>query len=66
MALSYIGLRSRNAKQAAELSGMAQSTGYILAAIGPLFIGYLFDKTQVWTVPLITLIIISGIVMLFG
>ncbi len=66
LALSYIGLRSRNAKQAAELSGMAQSTGYILAAIGPLFIGYLFDKTQVWTVPLITLIIISGIVMLFG
>lgn len=66
LALSYLGLRSRNAKQAAELSGMTQSTGYVLAAIGPLFIGYLFDLTRFWTIPLITLIIISLIVMVFG
>lgn len=66
LALSYIGLRARNASQAAELSGMAQSTGYILAAVGPMFIGYLYDKTNVWTIPLITLVIISGVVMLFG
>ena len=66
LALSYIGLRARNAGQAAELSGMAQSTGYILAAIGPMFIGYLYDKTQMWTVPLLTLVIVSGVVMLFG
>ncbi|EKN71617.1 ABC transporter permease [Neobacillus bataviensis LMG 21833] len=66
LALSYIGLRARNANQAVELSGMAQSTGYILAAIGPLFIGYLYDKTHIWTVPLTTLIVISLIVMVFG
>lgn len=66
LALSYLGLRARTAAQAAELSGMAQSTGYILAAAGPLFIGYLFDKTHMWTIPLYTLIIVSGIVMLFG
>ncbi|MFJ7725309.1 CynX/NimT family MFS transporter [Neobacillus sp. NPDC097160] len=66
LALSYIGLRARNASQAAELSGMAQSSGYILAAVGPLFIGYLFDKTHMWTVPLITLIVISVVVMIFG
>jgi len=66
LALSYIGLRARNAGQAAELSGMAQSTGYILAAAGPMFIGYLFDYTHLWTIPLITLIIISVVVMLFG
>ncbi|WP_066074304.1 CynX/NimT family MFS transporter [Neobacillus soli] len=66
LALSYIGLRARNGAQAAELSGMAQSTGYILAAVGPLFIGYLFDKTHMWTIPLITLIITSVLVMLFG
>jgi len=66
LALSYIGLRSRNAGQAADLSGMAQSTGYILAAIGPLFIGFLYDYTHMWTIPLITLIIISCVVMLFG
>jgi CP family cyanate transporter-like MFS transporter len=66
LALSYIGLRSRNASQAAALSGMAQSTGYILAAVGPMFIGYLYDKTHIWTVPLIILVIISVLVMLFG
>ncbi|MCK6206546.1 MFS transporter [Bacillus infantis] len=66
LALSYIGLRARNGRQAAELSGMAQSTGYILASIGPLFIGYLFDLTHSWTMPLITLIGISAIVMVFG
>lgn len=66
LALSYIGLRAKNANQAAELSGMAQSTGYVLAAVGPLFIGYLFDKTHIWTVPIITLTLISIVVMLFG
>ncbi|MGJ7911607.1 CynX/NimT family MFS transporter [Neobacillus sp. LXY-1] len=66
LALTYIGLRARNAAQAAELSGMAQSSGYIIAAAGPLFIGYLFDQTHQWTVPLITLIIVSLIVMVFG
>ncbi|WHY00160.1 MFS transporter [Neobacillus sp. DY30] len=66
LALSYIGLRARNANQAAELSGMAQSTGYILAAIGPLVIGYLYDMAHLWTVPLITLIAVSVMVMIFG
>jgi MFS transporter, CP family, cyanate transporter len=66
LALSYIGLRARNGSQAASLSGMTQSTGYILAAVGPLFIGYLFDKTHAWTTPLITLIVISFITMIFG
>ncbi|AIQ34062.1 CynX/NimT family MFS transporter [Paenibacillus sp. FSL R5-0345] len=66
LALSYIGIRARNGNQAAELSGMAQSTGYMLAAIGPILIGYLYDMTQVWTIPLITLFVISGLVMTFG
>ncbi|MGE7615214.1 CynX/NimT family MFS transporter [Paenibacillus sp. NPDC101420] len=66
LALSYIGIRARNGNQAAELSGMAQSMGYMLAAIGPILIGYLYDMTQVWTIPLITLIVISGVVTTFG
>ncbi|MGF7046450.1 cyanate permease [Paenibacillus sp. DS2015] len=66
LVLSYIGIRTQNGNQAVELSGMAQSTGYMLAAVGPILIGYLYDITQVWTIPLITLIIISGLVMIFG
>lgn len=66
LALTYIGLRTRNSQQAAALSGMAQSTGYVLAAVGPLFIGYLYDLTHAWTVPLILLIVVSVILMVFG
>ena len=66
LALSYIGLRSRNAQRAVELSGMAQSTGYILAAIGPLLIGYLYDMTHLWTIPLIALTVVSVVLTVFG
>ncbi|MEH7248998.1 MFS transporter [Neobacillus niacini] len=66
LALTYIGLRARNANQAAALSGMTQSSGYLLAAVGPLFIGSLYDIAQLWTIPIITLIIVSAIVMIFG
>ncbi|WAA09801.1 CynX/NimT family MFS transporter [Fervidibacillus albus] len=66
LALSFMGMRARDARESAELSGMAQSFGYILAAIGPIFIGYLFDVTGSWTWPLVTLLIVNGLVMIFG
>jgi MFS transporter, CP family, cyanate transporter len=66
LALTFLGMRARDARQASELSGMAQSIGYVLAAIGPLFIGFLYDFTHMWTLPLITLIIITGLMILFG
>jgi CP family cyanate transporter-like MFS transporter len=66
LALTFIGLRARNANQAAALSGMTQSTGYLLAAVGPLFIGYLFDLAHSWTIPIITLILVSVVVIIFG
>lgn len=66
LVLSYIGLRARNVQQAAALSGMAQSTGYVLAAVGPMFIGYLYDVTHLWTIPILMLIVVSFVVMIFG
>ncbi|MFD1362165.1 CynX/NimT family MFS transporter [Lentibacillus salinarum] len=66
LALTFLGMRARNARHAAELSGMAQAFGYTLAAVGPMFIGYLYDMTHFWTVPLITLIAVSILVMAFG
>jgi len=35
LAMMFFSLRTKNSYQAAELSGMAQSFGYLLAAIGP-------------------------------
>ena len=66
LALTFIGLRARSANQAAALSGMTQSTGYILAAVGPLFIGYLYDMAHSWTIPIITLIVVSVVVIIFA
>lgn len=66
LALTFIGLRARNANQAAALSGMTQSTGYLLAAVGPLFIGYLFDLAHSWTIPIFALILVSVVVIIFG
>lgn len=41
-----LSLRANHAKQAAALSGMAQSFGYLLAAIGPILTGFLYDATH--------------------
>ena len=43
LALMLIVLRSADAHVAAHLSSMAQTTGYVLAASGPLLIGMLHD-----------------------
>jgi CP family cyanate transporter-like MFS transporter len=56
LALTFFALRARDARQSAELSGMAQSVGYLLAAGGPVLFGLLHDRTHAWTVPLFTLI----------
>lgn len=59
LAFTFIGLRSENSKQAAELSGMAQLIGYLLAAGGPSLIGYLYDSTGSWTIPMLLFIAMS-------
>ncbi|GAA0437106.1 CynX/NimT family MFS transporter [Virgibacillus salarius] len=66
LALTLLSMRARTGKQAAELSGMAQSCGYVLAAFGPIVIGYLYDVTHSWNIPLVTLISVALIVVLFG
>ncbi len=45
LALMLIVLRSHDAHVAAHLSSMAQATGYVLAASGPLLIGVLYAWT---------------------
>jgi CP family cyanate transporter-like MFS transporter len=55
-ALSMFGLRTRHHEQAAALSGMAQSVGYLLAASGPILLGLLHETTGGWTAPLAVLL----------
>ena len=45
LALTVIGLRSPDSHVAAQLSGMAQGVGYLLASSGPFVAGYLLHST---------------------
>lgn len=48
LAMMFFTLRTRTAFEAADLSGFAQSIGYLLAAIGPILFGYLHDFLGGW------------------
>jgi MFS transporter, CP family, cyanate transporter len=50
LALLFMVLRSSSTAQTGQVSGMAQSVGYLLAAVGPVLIGGLHDATGSWTV----------------
>lgn len=52
LGLSFISLRTDDSQQAASLSGMSQSVGYLLAAIGPMLAGALHTTTGSWSAPL--------------
>ena len=48
-ALSRISLSAHTSAHATRLSGMAQSIGYLVAASGPVAVGWLKDATGSWT-----------------
>ncbi|MFE9651844.1 MFS transporter [Micromonospora sp. NPDC006431] len=50
--LTTIGLRARTAEGTVALSAFAQSTGYVIAALGPLLVGILYEATGGWTAPI--------------
>lgn len=66
LALTLLGMRARTAKDAAELSGMAQSAGYILASAGPIAIGFLFDLSGNANLPIMTIMAVTLLVLFFG
>jgi CP family cyanate transporter-like MFS transporter len=66
LALAFFGLRTQNARQAVELSGMAQSVGYLLAAVGPILFGYLHDVTSTWFMSLLILAAASVLLLVAG
>jgi len=66
LAVAFFSLRSPDLDHAAQLSGMAQSVGYCLAATGPFLIGALHDTVGGWTVPLIVILIAIAIMTVAG
>jgi MFS transporter, CP family, cyanate transporter len=55
LAILFIVHRSPDNRHAAQLSSMAQSFGYLLAAVGPVVLGAAHQLTGNWTVPFLLL-----------
>lgn len=66
LSMMFFTLRTRDGYEAAELSGMAQSFGYLLAAFGPVMVGGLQDISGSWTLPLALLAGVSVLMLLMG
>lgn len=66
LAMMFFSLRTVDGQQATELSGMAQSFGYLLAAAGPVLFGALYDMSGKWEFSLFMLIILSAIIFFVG
>ena len=66
LGLTFIGLRASSAHQAAALSGMAQSVGYLLAAFGPPVMGKIHDVSGEWALPLAGCALLAVIMAVAG
>lgn len=59
-AIALIAARTRDPRVTAQLSGFVQPVGYLLAGIGPLVVGALYEATGGWTAVLV-LLMTSGL-----
>lgn len=66
LSLLFIVLRSHDTASATELSGMAQSIGYLVAATGPFIFASIFDFTGNWIYALVLLLIVAVLKLLSG
>ncbi len=66
LALTVIVIRSADRSAAAGLSGMAQTVGYLVAALGPLAVGLLHSATGSWTPPLVLLLVAAALSAVVG
>lgn len=66
LAIAVIALRARTAEETAQLSGMAQGLGYLIAGTGPLLFGVLHDFSGGWTVPWTLFLVVYAVQMATG
>lgn len=52
LALTMVGMRARTGAGVAQLSGFAQSCGYLISIPGPLLVGVLYQSSGGWALPI--------------
>lgn len=66
LSMMFFSLRTRTAQQSADLSGMAQSIGYLIAAICPTLFGALHDWSGSYAVTMWLLVAVVILLFFFG
>ncbi|WP_059105746.1 CynX/NimT family MFS transporter [Shouchella shacheensis] len=66
LAMMFFVLRTSTVTESSQLSSMAQSIGYALAALGPIFLGVIAEQFHGWTVSLVILMFVSLLIAFFG
>ena len=66
LALTLIALRAADGAGAARLSAMAQSSGYLVGALGPVAVGVLHGATGGWSLALVLLAVLAAGAALSG
>jgi CP family cyanate transporter-like MFS transporter len=66
LVLALFVLRAGDARHAVALSGMAQSVGYTVAALGPVAVGALHDATGGWHASVAVLVAVAAVDLLIG
>lgn len=66
IALLFVSTKASIPQKVARLSGMAQSLGYLIAAIGPIFLGFVYDVAKSWNVPLVIFITLTLLLIFFA
>ncbi len=66
LALTMMVLRTGDAHTSARLSGMAQTWGYLLAAVGPLALGVVHQTTGGSALPLTLMLAVCGALAVLG
>ena len=58
MTLTLMAQRARDHDASAALSGMAQSVGYVVAALGPVLFGWVHTTVGGWVAPLVLVLVV--------
>jgi len=66
LAMMFFALRTNTPSEAASLSGMGQSLGYLLAAAGPVLFGAFHDLSGNWTLSLGFFLVVIILLFLAG
>ncbi|MFE3943579.1 MFS transporter [Streptomyces sp. NPDC059118] len=66
LVLAIIGASGRSAQETAALSTFSQSTGYLLASVGPFGVGLLRSATGGWVLPLAVLLALAALQLFVG